>query len=96
MRRHIKAERPGGLEIYHQLELGRRLNGKPAWLFALEDAIGVGRCTPKIIEPVVSVRQESAALSEETVRIDSREAMASRQQSDLLAVIHHEAIRHHN
>ena len=49
-RRHGEPERLGGLEIDHQLELDRGLDGKLARLFALEDAIGIGRRAPKIID----------------------------------------------
>ena len=48
-RRHVEAERLGGLEIDHQLELDRGLDGKLARLRALEDAIGIGRRASKII-----------------------------------------------
>jgi hypothetical protein len=46
---HGKAERLCGLEVDHQLELDWGLNGKLARLLALEDAIGIGRCTSKIL-----------------------------------------------
>jgi hypothetical protein len=38
-RRHVQAERLGGLEVDHQLKLGRRLNRKITWLLTLEDTI---------------------------------------------------------
>src|SRR6266496_3197925 len=41
-RRHVEAERLGGLEVDHQLELDRRLHGKIGGFLALEDAINVG------------------------------------------------------
>jgi hypothetical protein len=50
MQRHVEAERLGGLEIDHQLELDRGLDGKLARLRALEDAIGIGRRAPEIID----------------------------------------------
>ena len=50
MQRHVEAERLGGLEVDHQLELDRGLDGKLARLRALEDAIDIGRRAPKIIE----------------------------------------------
>ena len=39
--RHVEAERLGGLEIDHKLELDRSLDGKLTWLLALEDAIDI-------------------------------------------------------
>jgi hypothetical protein len=57
---HVLAERLGGLEIDHQLELDWGLDGKFARLRALEDAIGIGRRAPKIIGEVTSVGQQAA------------------------------------
>ena len=86
MQRHVEAERLGGLEVDHQLELDRGLDRKLARLRALEDAIGIGRRAPKIIEQVISVGQQAADFSEETERIDGRETVASRQRCDLHAM----------
>ena len=72
MQRHVEAERLGGLEVDHQLKLDWGLDGKLARLRALEDAIGIGRCAPKIIGQVKSVGQQAADFSEETERIDGR------------------------
>ena len=83
---HVEAERLGGLEVDHQLELDRGLDGKLARLRALEDAIGIGRRAPKIIDQVTSVGQQAAEFSEETERIDGRETVASRQRCDLRAM----------
>jgi hypothetical protein len=66
LQRHAEAERLGGLHIDHQLELDRGLDGSLARLRALEDAIGIGRCAPVIIERVVSVGQQAAEFSEDT------------------------------
>ena len=63
---HVEAERLGGLEVDHQLELDRGLDRKLARLRALEDAIGIGRRAPKIIDQVISVGQQAAEFSEET------------------------------
>jgi hypothetical protein len=52
---HVEAERLGGPEVDHQLKLDRSLDGKLARLRTVEDAIGIGRRAPKIIEPVISV-----------------------------------------
>ena len=70
MQRHLEAERLGGLEVDHQLELGRGLDGKLARLLALEDAIGIGRRAPKIINQVNSVGQQAAEFSEDTEMIE--------------------------
>ena len=40
-RRHVEAERLGGLEVDHQFVLGRRLHRQVGWLLALEDAVDV-------------------------------------------------------
>ena len=45
---HGKAERLCGLEVDHQLELDWGLDGKLARFLALEDAIDIGRRSPKI------------------------------------------------
>ena len=58
----VEAERLGGLEIDHQLELDRGLHGKLARLLALEDAVDIGRRAPKIIDQVNSVGQQAAEL----------------------------------
>src|SRR5262245_59573531 len=94
--RHVEAERRGGLEVDHQLELDRGLDRKLARLRILEDAIGIGRRAPKIIDQVTSVGQQAAELSEGTGRVDGRETVARRQQGDLRAMGDHEGIRHHD
>src|SRR5215471_12127932 len=43
-RGHVEAERLGGLQIDDKLEFDGGLNGKVARLFALQDAIRIGRC----------------------------------------------------
>src|SRR5712691_10844678 len=45
-RRHFEAKRLRGLEVDHQLELGRCLHRKIGRLLALEDAVDVSRGTP--------------------------------------------------
>ena len=64
MYRHLKAKRLGGFQIDHQLEFDRGLHGKLAWLFALKNAINIGRRAPKIIGQVISVGQQAADFSE--------------------------------
>src|SRR6478672_170852 len=90
--RHVEAERRGGLEVDHQLELDRGLDRKLTRLRILEDAIGIGRRAPKIIDQVTSVGQQAAEFSEDTGRIDGRKTVARRQQGDLRAMSDHEGI----
>src|SRR5262245_48688303 len=54
--RHFEAERLGGLQVDHQLELDRNLDGKLARLRALQNFIHIRRRAPKIIALVISVR----------------------------------------
>ena len=49
-RRYGEAERLGGLEIDHQLVLGRRLHRQVGWLLALEDAIDVAGRAPVLVD----------------------------------------------
>jgi hypothetical protein len=42
-RRHVKAKRPRGNQVDHQLELGRALHRKVGRLGALENAVDVDR-----------------------------------------------------
>jgi hypothetical protein len=56
-RRHVEAERLGGLEVDHQLELDRGLDRKLARLRLLEDAIGIIVATPGLhAHAIVTVR----------------------------------------
>src|SRR5215467_94074 len=95
-RRHAQAERLGGLEVDHQFELDRGLDGKSARLFALEDAVDIGCRAPIRIELVSSVGQQAAELSEGSARIDGREAGASCQRYDLGTMYVREGVRHHD
>jgi hypothetical protein len=95
-RRHVEAERLGGLEIDDELEVGRRLNGQVGGFVALEDTIGIRRRTPKLTERVNSVGQQPADFSEETGPIDGRDTVASSQQSNLRAMADREGIRYHD
>jgi hypothetical protein len=53
----------GGLEIDDHLVLERRLDGKLAWLIALENAIGIGGSAPMLIDKIRSVGDQAAACS---------------------------------
>src|SRR6516164_3390753 len=94
-RRHLDAERPGGLQIDDKLEFDGGLNGKVARLFALQDAIRIGRRAPKIIGPVLSVGEQPTKFSEKTLSINGRESIASRQRCNLRAVSDRERVQNH-
>jgi len=47
LQRYVEAKRLSGLEIDHELELDRDLDGKLTRLRALEDAISIGRRAPR-------------------------------------------------
>ena len=56
-RRHVEAERLGGLEVDDQLELGRRLHRQVGRLLALEDAIDVAGRLPELLDRIGSVAE---------------------------------------
>src|SRR5262249_30766758 len=60
LKRNVEPERLGGLEIDHQFEFDRGLDGKLARLLALEDAIDIACRAPIRIELVNSVGQQAA------------------------------------
>ena len=91
--------RPSALAVLRLItssNLTGGLDGKLARLRALEDAIGIRRRAPIIIEEIISVGQQAAEFSEETERIDSRETVASRQRYDLRAMDVREGTWHHD
>src|SRR5262249_46360440 len=94
--RHVETERLGGFEVYHYLELDRSLDRKLARLRALEDAIGVNGGAPKIIGYIGAVGGQTADFGGEPPRSNNRNAIVSRQRSDLGMTGDHESIRHHD
>ena len=52
-RRDVLPGRLGGLEVHHQLELGRRLHRQVTRLLAPQDAIDIGRGAPPLIDPTI-------------------------------------------
>src|SRR5262245_65620157 len=93
--RDRQAERLGGREIDHQLELDRGLNWKLAWFRALENAITIRRRTPVFVDDVRTIRDQAAEFSEGTGPIDGRQTVARSQQSNLCAMADREGIRYH-
>ena len=52
---YLNSKRLGGLEVDHQLELDRHLNGKLARLLAAQDTVRIGGGAPIVIAQVISV-----------------------------------------
>jgi hypothetical protein len=69
-------KRLGGLEVDHQLELDRNLNGKLARLRAAQDAVCIDGGAPIIIAQVISIGQKATDFGELPVRISSGETIA--------------------
>src|SRR5262249_15592997 len=86
----------GGLEVDHQLELDRSLDRKLARLRAFEDAVRVNGGAPKIIAYIDTVGDQAADFGVEPPRSNNREAIVSRQRSDLRMTGGQESIRHHD
>ena len=63
-RRHVEAERLGGLEVDHQLVLGRRLHRQVGRLLALEDAVDVSWRAPVLVEEIRPIGDQAAAIDE--------------------------------
>ena len=67
---HSKAERPGGLEIDHQLALGRCLHRQIGRLFALEDAIDVSGRAAALIKKIRPIRDQATVGDEGLFVVD--------------------------
>src|SRR3974390_3071174 len=88
--RHIDADSLCGLEVDHQFELDRGLDGKLARLCAPEDPIGIGNRASKIIVQVNAVGDEATEFSEEAEWVDGWQTIASSQRYNLHAMGDHD------
>src|SRR3954466_6467325 len=77
--RHVDAECLGGLQIYHQFVLGRRLYRQVARPCALEDAGDIPARAPMLVEEIGAVGNETADGSEIACTVDSWQSMLGRQ-----------------
>src|SRR5215467_12659306 len=94
-RRHFEAERFGGLEIDHQLVLGRCLHRQVPRFFALEDTVDVAGGAPVLVLQIGAVGNQAAGLDEGPVWIDRGQPVALGLLDDRLLMDHRpRAYRH--
>ena len=60
---HVEAERLGGLQIDHELVPGRRLHRQVGRPLALEDAVDVAGRAPVLIDKIIPVGDQAAAVT---------------------------------
>ena len=85
-RRHGEAERLGGLEVDHQLVLGRRLHRQVGRLLALEDAVDVAGRAPVLVDEIRPIGDQAAAGDEEALEVDRGQFVPGRQRDDQIAM----------
>src|SRR5262249_49364878 len=81
---NIKAERPGGFEIDHQLKLSRLLDRQVSRPLALEDPASVDANQAVNFRVIVSVADRAAGLDHLAQWIHRRNRMARSQRHDLI------------
>src|SRR5262249_35264463 len=81
-RRNVDAERLRGLEIDHQLILGRRLNRKIGRLLTLEDAVDVAGGTPELVDEIRSIGNQATAGGINASAIDRGQPMPRCKRND--------------
>ena len=84
--RHGQAKRLRGLEVDHQLELGRLLHRQVGRLLALEDAVDVAGRAAGRIGRIGPVGHQAAARGEGAERIDRGQTMTRGKRDNQLAV----------
>ena len=67
-RRHVEAERLGGLEVDDQFVLGWRLHGQVGRLLALEDAIDIAGRVPVLVGRIRPVGNQAAGSRRRSAR----------------------------
>src|SRR6266852_1403181 len=83
--RHLKAERPRGLEVDGQLESCRLHDRKVGRLLALQNAADVEPGLASRLEPVVRIAHQPASLDEVAIKIDRGNCVACRKRDKLAA-----------
>src|SRR5262249_5057765 len=75
---HAETERPGGLEIDRQLELGWRLHWEVGRLLALEDAVDVNRRASMWVNRIGPVGDQATGGDEVPRKVDCGQLVPSR------------------
>src|SRR5262245_13041922 len=91
-RRNVETERPGGLEIDHQLERGWLHHWKLCRLGAVENAARVYACLPIGIGDIRAIANAAASCCKLTKWIDRWDFEASRTRDDVRPFIQEERI----
>jgi hypothetical protein len=73
---NLQAECPRGLEVDHQLILGRCLHRQVGGLFALENAIGVARHPPELFDSIRAVADQAPGGDEQTIGVGGQSCTA--------------------
>src|ERR1035437_4251760 len=92
-RRHGEAERPGSLEIDHQLVFGRLLDWEFPRLGSLENTISVNCCLAILIGKVYAIGDQTAAFRELANRVDGRNAISRNLMNNQVAIVKSESIQ---
>src|SRR5262245_63079408 len=82
MRRNLKPQHLGGLEVDHQLELRRPFYREIGGLGSLEDLINVDCGTPVHISQIGSITHEAAKLRKSFFIVDGRQPALDRKIGD--------------
>jgi len=95
-RRHLEAERFGGLEIDNQLEFVRLLHRQVGRLLASEDTVDIVCRSPEHVGRIRAVSHQTAAFGEMCVGIYGGQAMPSYQCDDQVTANVGEGVGHNN
>src|SRR5262245_27288058 len=94
--RHGEPERLRGLEVDHQLELGRLLHGEVGGLGAFEDFVDVAGSTPAQVSKNCPVGHEPAGCHEFSNSIKRRQVLPRREVYNELPISGGERVFHRN
>src|SRR3984893_12500317 len=83
---HIEAERLGGLEVDHQLELGGCLHRQGGGAHTFQDAVDVIRCRPEMIDDADAIRRKRACCRMSAEAVYRWKARFRREANDEVAV----------